>query len=336
VTIQKLVNIPPEFWLKERAAVSDKIRLGISACLLGEKVRYDGGHKLDHFIRDTLGQWVEFIPVCPEVECGLPVPRDSMRLTGDPAAPRLVVEKTSVDHTERMTAWAAVRLEQLAAENLCGFIFKSRSPSSGMERIKVYNGQGVPSKTGVGIFAGLFMRRFPDLPVEDEGRLHDPLLRENFIERIFVMRRWRDVLADGFSTGALIEFHTRHKLLLMAHGVEGYRALGRLVAGAKDLPREQLLREYPALLMKSMRLIATTKKNVNVLHHLLGYFKKVLPPDEKQEVLELTDAYGRGHLPLVVPLTLISHFVRKYGQPYLEKQYYLNPHPLELKLRTHV
>ncbi|MCE5270538.1 DUF523 and DUF1722 domain-containing protein [bacterium] len=317
---------------------NDKIRLGISTCLLGEKVRYDGGHKLDPFIRDTLGQWVEFVPVCPEVECGLPVPREAMRLVGEPGSPRLMTIKSGIDHTGRMLAWAEERLEGLAREDLCGFIFKSKSPSSGLERIKVYPATpgGMPVKNGVGIFARLFMQRFPYLPVEDEGRLHDPVLRENFIERIFVMQRWRALLAENASPGALVEFHTRHKLLLMAHSVEGYRSLGRLVAGAGQMASEGLFSEYPEQLMRALRLAATPKKNVNVLTHILGYFKKVLAPDEKQELLELIGAYGAGHVPLLVPLTLIKHYVRKYGQPYLEKQYYLNPHPLELKLRTHV
>lgn len=315
-----------------------KIKLGISTCLLGEKVRYDGGHKLDPFIRDTLGQWVEFVPVCPEVECGLPVPREAMRLVGEPGSPRLMTIKTGIDHTGRMLAWAEARLEGLAREDLCGFIFKSKSPSSGLERIKVYpaDGPGMPVKRGVGIFARLFMQSFPYLPVEDEGRLHDPVIRENFIERVFVMQRWRQLAAGNASAGDLVEFHTRHKLLLMAHSIEGYRSLGRLVAAAGQTPRVELFQSYPEELMRALRLAATPKKNVNVLTHILGYFKKVLAPDEKQEVLELIGAYGAGHVPLLVPLTLIKHYVRKYGQTYLEKQYYLNPHPLELKLRTHV
>lgn len=316
--------------------MEELIKLGISACLLGEKVRYDGGHKLDRFLRDTLGQWVSFVPVCPEVECGLSVPRESMRLVGDPSDPRLVAEKSGTDHTARMKTWAEQRLEQLATEDLCGFIFKSRSPSSGMERIKVYGPNGIPAKVGVGVFARMFMRRFPQLPVEDEGRLQDPALRENFIERIFVMRRWRSLVTGKRSLGALVDFHTRHKLLIMSHSVEIYRGLGRLVAGGKSLPTGELYDLYLESLMKALKLRATMKKNVNVMQHVLGYFKKELSTEEKQEALELIRAYGGGFLPLVVPVTLLNHFVRKYGQPYLAGQFYLNPHPLELKLRTHV
>ncbi len=317
--------------------MSDAIRLAVSACLLGQNVRYDGGHKLDPFLRDTLGQYVEFVPVCPEVECGLPVPREAMHLAGDPERPRLVTVKTGRDITGQMEAWGARRLDELESERLCGCIFKSRSPSSGMERVTVYTESGTAGpKTGVGIWARMFMARFPLLPVEDEGRLHDPKLRENFIERVFVFQRWRDLLAAGRSASGLVDFHTRHKLLIMAHSVEAYRELGRLVADLRRSSPAETVDRYLAGLSGALRLIATPRKNANVLHHVMGYFKKVLAPDEKQELLEVIDAYRREAVPLVVPVTLLNHYVRKYGQPYLEKQVYLNPHPLELKLRTHV
>lgn len=313
-----------------------KIKLGISTCLLGEKVRYDGGHKLDRFLRDTLGQWVEYVPVCPEVECGLPTPREAVRLVGEAGNPRLVTNKTGVDYTGKMKTWGANRLKELEKEQLSGFIFKSKSPSSGMERIKVYSDKGMPVKNGVGIWARMFMDHFPLLPVEDDGRLHDPALRENFIERVFVFRRWRESVAQGKTLGHLVKFHTRHKLLIMAHSVEIYRKLGKLVAEGKKHSPEELYQEYITLLAGALKLKTTLKKNGNVLYHLMGFFKKVLTPDEKKEVLELIDSYAKGYVPLIVPVTLFNHFVRKYGQPYLQEQYYLNPHPLELKLRTHV
>jgi uncharacterized protein YbgA (DUF1722 family)/uncharacterized protein YbbK (DUF523 family) len=316
----------------------EKIRLGISACLLGEPVRYDGGHKLDRFIAETLGRYVEFVPVCPEVECGLGVPREAMRLVGDPDAPRLMTIHTKVDLTDRMLAWAQKRVEELERENLCGFIFKSKSPSSGMERIRVYREPptGSPVPRGVGLFARTFMARFPLLPVEDEGRLHDPVLRENFIERLFVMQRWREFLAAGPARRHLVAFHTRHKLLILAHSPNHYRDLGRLVARAKELALPELCRLYQSRLMEALRLKATPRKNTNVLSHLMGYFKKDLTPDEKQELLEVIASYYQGHVPLVVPITLINHYVRKYQQPYLREQFYLHPHPLELQLRHHV
>jgi uncharacterized protein YbgA (DUF1722 family)/uncharacterized protein YbbK (DUF523 family) len=312
-----------------------KIKIGISSCLLGEKVRYDGGHQRDQFLTDTLGQYVDFVPVCPEVECGLGVPREAMRLVGDPAAPRLLTVRTRQDHTERLLNWARGRLEELAQENLSGFIFKSRSPSSGMVRVKIYDAQGVPAKRGTGLFAAGFMARFPFLPVEDEGRLHDPGIRENFIERVFTFQRWQEILAKKWTINALIAFHTRHKLLLMAHSPRHYQLLGKLTARAKDIPVPELAAQYQTLLLEAMKLEATNKKQANVLQHIQGYFKKVLSPEEKQELLESIDSFRRGDLPLLGPLTLINHYVRKYGPPYLQEQYYLHPHPLELQLRYH-
>jgi uncharacterized protein YbgA (DUF1722 family)/uncharacterized protein YbbK (DUF523 family) len=315
-----------------------KIRLGISACLLGQEVRFDGGHQLDRFITGTLGRYVEFVPVCPEMECGLGVPREAMRLVGEPSAPRLMTVRTKIDHTARMVKWAENRVRELAQEDLCGFIFKSKSPSSGMERVRVYREppQGSPVIKGVGLFARMFMEHFPLLPVEDEGRLHDPVLRENFIERIFVFQRWRELLAAPPNRGGLVAFHTRHKLLILAHSTEHYRELGKLVAQAKELPAPELYERYQSRLMEALRLKATPKKNTNVLHHLMGYFKKELTTEEKQELLEIINNYHQGYVPLVVPVTLINHYVRKYHQPYLQEQFYLHPHPVELQLRNHV
>ncbi|MGV1100605.1 YbgA family protein [Thiovibrio sp. JS02] len=314
-----------------------KIRLGISSCLTGEKVRYDGGHSRDPFLMDTLGRFVDFVPVCPEAECGLGVPREAMRLVGDPAAPRLVTIHTKTDLSRRMREWAEKRVTTLEKEALCGFVFKSRSPSSGMARVKVYreDGNGSPQHTGVGLFARAFMEHFPLLPVEDEGRLHDPGLRENFITRIFVLTRWRELAKTG-SRGDLIAFHTRHKLLLLAHNERLYRQLGQLVARAKEKNAAELFAEYERLMLRALSCQSTVRKNVNVLMHMAGYFKKVLGKAEKQELLTLIEQYGREYLPLIVPVTLINHYVRKYGEIYLAEQYYLNPHPMELALRNHV
>jgi uncharacterized protein YbgA (DUF1722 family)/uncharacterized protein YbbK (DUF523 family) len=312
------------------------IRLGISSCLLGQNVRYNGGHKLDRYLHDTLGRFVEWVPVCPEVECGLGVPRESMRLVGDPASPRLVTAKTGVDHTQRMQRWAARRLDGLAAEDLCGFVFKSASPSSGLKAVKVYDEKGSPSRRGVGIFARAFTERFPLLPAEDEGRLNNPALRENFIERVFVYRRWKDFeKADGSIRG-LVGFHTDHKLLIMSHDPRAVSALGALVAGAKGRPRAAVLEEYLEGLVRALGLEATAKKNVNVLQHALGYFRKRLTADEKAEMLEVIGDYHRGHVPLVVPLVLLRHHVRRFAEPYLGRQVWLHPHPVELALRNHV
>jgi len=312
------------------------IKLGISTCLLGESVRYDGGHKLDRFLTDTLGQYVEYVPVCPEVECGLPIPREAMHLEGDPESPRLVTLRTHQDYTAQMVKWAKKRVKELEQEDLCGFIFKSNSPSSGMERVKVYNEKGMPEKKGVGMFAGIFMEHFPLVPVEEEGRLHDPVLRENFIERIFIQKRWRESLEGKRNLGKLVDFHTRHKLLVLSHSEKIHRMMGKLVAGGKGMPVTELYGQYETLLMEALKLKTTARKNTNVLQHMMGYFKKRLSPDEKQELLEVIERYRQGFIPLIVPITLINHYVRKYAEPYLSKQIYLNPHPLELKLRNHV
>jgi len=313
------------------------IRLGISACLLGQNVRYDGGHQHDRFLTDTLGRFVTYVPVCPEVECGLPVPREAMRLVGTADSPRLLTIATKKDLTEQMTSWARKRVEELESEELCGFIFKSKSPSSGMQRVKVYSEQnGIPAHNGVGMFARAFMEHFPLLPCEEEGRLHDPELRENFIERIFVYRRWRETLAIGRPAKAVVDFHTRHKLLILSHSTTHYREMGRLVAQGKALNTAEALGHYQTLLMEALALRATVKKHVNVLQHMMGYFKKVLSADEKKELLEIIESYHKEQVPLIVPITLINHYVRKYGEDYLAGQYYLNPHPLELKLRNHV
>ncbi len=245
--------------------------------------------------------------------------------------------RSGLDLTEQMNAWAANRVEKLAELPLCGFVFKFGSPSSGMGRVKVYPATGgAPLLKGRGLFAAAVMDRFPLLPVEDEGRLNDDSLRENFIERVFVMQRWRELEAEGLTLGRLVRFHTRHKLLIMAHSVVHYRSLGRLVAAAHELPAQTLREQYLSGLMEALRLMATVKKNVNVLSHVMGYFKRQLSADEKHELLDVIEGYAREHMPLIVPVTLLNHYVRKFQDAYLAGQWFLSPHPAELKLRNHV
>jgi len=316
--------------------MEDKIKIGISRSLLGENFPYDGGHKWDRFITDTLGIYLEFVPVCPEVECGLGVPREAMHLEGDPQNPRLVTIKNKIDHTDKMKTYARKRIAEMVKEDLCGFIFKSGSPSSGMERVKVYGEKGEPVKKGVGIFAREFMSRFPLLPVEDDGSLYDPQLRENFIERIFALKRWREVTAKKAGLKSLIDFHTSHKFLILSHSRRHYQQMGQLVARTDPLPLKERFDTYQELLLEALCIKTTPKKHADVLLHMMGFFKKDLSPDEKQEMLEIIEHYKKGLIPLVVPTTLLLHFVRKYDQPYLKNQVYLEPHPLELKLRNHV
>ncbi|MFC1811881.1 YbgA family protein [Thermodesulfobacteriota bacterium] len=316
--------------------MENRIKIGISACLMGENVRWNGGHSRDRYLTDILGQYVEYVPVCPEVECGMGVPRETLRLVGDPDNPNLVTSKTNIDHTQRMTEWARKRVKALEKENLCGFVFKKNSPSSGLFNVPVKNFKGMPKKKGQGIFARTFTQHFPLIPVEEDGRLHDAKLREMFIEQIFTLKRWREALSQRKSMGNLVNFHTRHKLLMMSHSPNHSRLMGKLVAGGKTIPVKELFEQYETLLMEALRLKTTQKKNVNVLQHIMGYFKRDLSADEKQELLEIVGQYRQEHVPLIVPVTLLNHYVRKYKQPYLAQQVYLNPHPIALKLRNHV
>jgi uncharacterized protein YbbK (DUF523 family)/uncharacterized protein YbgA (DUF1722 family) len=316
-----------ENWVK-MSGMDRKIRVGVSSCLTGEMVRYDGGHKLDPSIRDILGRCLDLVPVCPEVESGMPVPREAMRLEGDPDDPRLVTRKTGVDHTEMMSRWIRKRLPELAREDLCGFIFKSRSPSSGMAGIRVYGSSGRISRRGRGLFAAAFMEKFPMVPVEDDERLHDPARRENFIQRVFTLQRWMDLKAQGPpSRGRLVDFHADHEYLIMAHSPKHLRLLGRLAAGEKGLHPRKLYHEYLRVLMEGLKLQATVRKNVNVLQHMMGCIKKDLTPGEKGDLLEAIGEYHRGRVFLEVPLGIIRRYAVMHDSPYLRRQRYLEPRP---------
>jgi uncharacterized protein YbgA (DUF1722 family)/uncharacterized protein YbbK (DUF523 family) len=313
------------------------LRLGISTCLLGEKVRYDGGHKLDRFLVNTLGQYVEWVSVCPEVEMGLPTPRPSLRLVGDPDDPRLVMPKTGEDHTEEMKGWAEARVDELAEEGLCGFVFKKDSPSSGLFRVRVYNEHGMAQRNGTGMFPRALMNRFPLLPLEEEGRLNDMGLRENFIERIFAYYRWSRMLDEEPTPGGLVTFHTAHKLTLMAHSPKHYQEMGRLVADAGRREWEELTAEYGAKLMEGLGVMGTRGKHVNVLQHLMGFLKDHISSEDKQELLGLIEDYRQGLVPLIVPLTLLKHHLNRQPVPeWVHQQVYLTPYPKELMLRNHV
>lgn len=316
----------------------DRLRVGISECLLGRPVRHDGGHKHDRFLTDTLGLWVDWVPVCPEVEIGLGTPRPAMRLVAAGTGSRLVVRKTGEDLTERMTSWAATRLEDLPG--LDGFVLKKDSPSCGMERVRVYPGQGdgSPTREGRGIFASALLDHHPLLPVEEEGRLHDPVLRENFVERLFAYRRWCSFAASRPGPGDLVAFHTAAKMTLLAHHPAKYRELGRLVAdaGAAAGGFTVLLDRYGTGFMEVLRHRATRRRHTNVLQHLLGYLKRDVDTDDRAELVGLIEAYRNGHVPLVVPITMLKHHFRRHGTDWVLSQTYLNPYPDEMMLRNHV
>jgi uncharacterized protein YbgA (DUF1722 family)/uncharacterized protein YbbK (DUF523 family) len=339
----------------QRHAFSDgRPRIGISACLLGEPVRYDAGHKRDAFLVETFGPHVEWVQVCPEVEAGYGVPRQTMRLewrphgahTAPPPRARgeridsariaLVFPKTGQDVTADMRKYAERRVAELARENLSGYVLKKDSPSCGMERVKVYTGAGGVERGGRGLFAEALMARLPSLPVEEEGRLEDPRLRDNFVERVFAYQRLRALFARRWTQGDLVRFHTAHKLTLMAHSPKAYSALGRLVAGVDRRTRSELEAEYEIGFMRALAEIATPGRHANVLQHMLGYFKKTLDADARAELLALIEDHRREQVPLVVPITLMKHHVRRQKVAYLEGQVYLDPHPRELSLRNHV
>jgi uncharacterized protein YbgA (DUF1722 family)/uncharacterized protein YbbK (DUF523 family) len=311
-------------------------RLGISRCLLGDEVRFDGGHKRDNFLTDVFGRYVEWVPVCPEVEAGLGTPREAMRLVGDPQEPRLVTIKSGTDHTRALDTMTTNRIAELKELDLSGFVFKRGSPSCGVERVRVYTEHGMPSHNGIGIFARAFVEQFPLIPVEEEGRLCDAPLRENFIERVFCYRRYQDLLQNGVTRQAVVRFHTIHKYLLLAHSTQHYQQLGRLVGQAERYRPKELAIKYGELFMKALALKATVRKHVNVLQHILGYFKDRLGTQEKAELLGVIGDYHHGLTPLIVPLTLIKHYVQLFDVGYIRDQIYLNPHPKELMLRNHV
>ncbi len=312
------------------------LRLGISRCLLGEEVRFDGGHRRAAFLTEVLGQYVEWVPVCPEVEAGLGTPREEMRLVGDPQDPRLVTIKSGTDHTRALETMTTNRVEELKELGLSGYVFKKGSPSCGVERVRIYNEHGQASQNGVGLFARAFIEEFPLIPVEEEGRLCDPTLRENFIERVFCYRRWQDLVQSGVTKQALVQFHTIHKYLLLAHNPQQCEVLGRLVGQAHQHRPKELAYRYGELFMKTLAVKATVRKHVHVLQHILRYFKEQLGAHEKAELLDMIGDYHHGLTPLIVPLTLIKHYVQIFGVSYIRDQVYLNPHPIEVMLRNHV
>ncbi|WP_028631679.1 YbgA family protein [Pseudomonas parafulva] len=318
-------------------ATHHKPRIAISACLTGHSVRYNGGHKASDLCRTQLEEHFEWTPVCPEVAIGLGVPRDPIRLVGNPDHPEVVgTRNPGMDLTGPLRTYG----EQMANEldDICGYIFMQKSPSCGLERVKVYQDNGHPAfHSGRGAYAQAFCERRPDLPVEEEGRLHDPVLRENFISRVYAYADWQRVLAEGLNRGALVNFHSRYKYLLMANNPQAYRTLGRMLGTlSKDDDPLVVGPQYFSELMQALRRCASRGTHSNVLQHLSGYFKDALTPSDKSELQELIGQYQQGVVPLVVPLTLLKHHLRNHPDPYLQQQAYLQPHPESLGLRNAV
>ena len=317
---------------------AQRILVGVSTCLLGERVRWDAGHKHDRYLTGILGEYFEFIPVCPEAEVGMGIPREPVHLTGDHEAPRMVGNKSRVDWTERMNRWSRRKLKELVPMGLSGYVLKRASPSCGMERVPVKGGKGgMPRKIGVGLFAAELMRRLPLLPVEEEGRLNDPGLRENFIVRVFAYHRAQQLFGRGrFKRGDVVTFHARQKYLLLAHSPRHYKELGQLVAAVKDYTPTEFRDRYLPLYMEALATRATVRKHVNVLQHLLGYLRDRIGPAERADIGRVIESYRSGIVPLIVPLTLLNHHLGVQQIDYLLDQVYLHPAPEELALRNHV
>jgi len=312
------------------------IMVGVSSCLLGRKVRFDGGHKHDRYLSDTLGVYFKFVPVCPELEIDMGVPREAVRLEEDPEAPRMVGNKTGYDWTDRMNNYARTRVQKPDILELSGYILKKSSPSCGMERVKVYVKPGTVVKNGVGLYGRALLEAHPHLPVEEEGRLNDDRLRDNFIVRVFAYHRLQQLFKAGLNRGAVVAFHASHKYLLLAHSPKHYKQLGPLVAAVKKYSPSEFRDQYMALFMEGLSVLATPKKNVNVLQHILGFLKSHLTPEEKKDIIGVIEDYHQELVPLIVPITLIKHYLNKFDVEYIKDQVYLNPHPKELMLRNRV
>lgn len=313
--------------------MQNMIKIGISACVLGEKVRFDAGHKVSKFVTKELSPYFEFLPVCPEVGAGMPVPRPTIRLISNEERISLVETKDpSKDHTEQMESYCENKVAQLEQEQLRGYIVCAKSPTCGMERVKVYKKQGAEND-GVGLFTKQLMKSMPWLPVEEDGRLNDPILKENFITRVYTLDDFYRSMGEEVTRGKIIAFHSRYKLTLMAHHPASYKQLGSLVANIKDYDVNEFFQLYREGLMTAMANRASRKNNTNVLMHLQGYFKRNLNKPQKQELRQVIDQYRVGLLPLLAPLTLIKHYLSAHPSEYLLQQAFLEPYPQEMRLR---
>lgn len=313
--------------------LSNKITIGVSACLLGRKVRFDGGHKRSRFITDALAAHFEFAAFCPEMAIGMGAPRQPIRLVGEHGNPQAVGVKTpQLNVTQPLRDYGAKTAGEI--DGLCGFIFKKDSPSCGMERVKVYNDKGMPERSGTGLFASEIIKAHPLLPVEEEGRLNDADLRDNFITRVYVYARWKALVAAGLTKARLLEFHTDHKYLLLSHSTLVYKELGQLLSDLSRASLADIAGSYIAKLMHTLSKPATRKRHANVLQHLLGYLKRDLDSGHRTDLSETIDAYRRGEFPLVVPIRMLQHHFRVHPHPYVNQQVYLNPHPQALLLRN--
>lgn len=310
-----------------------KPKVGVSACLIGEEVRFNGGHKRDNFVSGPLSQFIEFVSICPEVGIGMGVPRPPIRLLGSPERPRAVgVDDPTLDVTDRLEDYARGQARDLG--DISGYVLKKDSPSCGMERVKLYAAKGAPSRKATGVYTRILMEQLPLLPLEEEGRLNDPVLRENFVNRVFVYQRWQQLVDEGLSPAALIGFHTDHKFLVMAHSQASYKRLGRLLSDLAGSETTEIGEQYIGELMATLKRRVDRKRHSNVLQHIMGYLKRSIDSGDKAELLQTIDDYRGGRIPLIVPITLLRHYLRRHPDPYMQRQHYLQPHPEALSLRN--
>ncbi len=318
--------------------MSTKIPVAISRCLLGDHVRYNGDHKHSRFCTGVLAEHFEFVPVCPEVQAGMSIPRKPVRLVLDPdqSIHARESDNSSRDHTLAITQQADIFVQDNSA--IAGFIATPNSPSCGVFGVKLYLPNGNPINKTSGLFSQRLQALKPSLPVEESGRLNDAALRENFIMRVYTYHRWLTMAREPLTPAKLVAFHTRHKYLVMAHNPAQYRALGQLVAqaGHEDWPQRGAT--YIRLLMSALANPAPRQRHCNVLHHLLGYLKKLIEPRDKAELLATIEDYRDGIIPLIVPIALLRHHLERWcdQQRYLLDQVYLNPYPHQLGLRSQV
>jgi len=309
--------------------------IGISSCLVGQKVRYDGTAKRNSWLVDQFGKYVDYRPICPEMAIGMPTPRPPIRLVGTPEDIRVVgVDDPSADVTMQLEDFALSTAGQL--QSISAYVFMSKSPSCGMERVKLYGANGHAAKNGVGAYARVIMASLPNLPCEEEGRMNDPMLRENFVNRVYAYRRWQSLRADGLVAKELIDFHARHKYMVMTHSQAAYQRLGRLLSNLKGVDLERVADAYEAEFMGALKRRVGRKRHVNALQHIQGYLKTRIDGDDRQELAESIEAYRREEVPLVVPMKLLRHYFRRNPDNYIDRQWYLDPYPESLGLRNSI
>ena len=319
--------------MPESAHYAERPLIGISSCLVGEKVRYDGTAKRNSWLVDQFGRHVDYRPICPEMAIGMPTPRPPIRLVATAGQTRVLgVEDPTVDVTEKLEDFALNTAGQL--HTVSGYVFMSKSPSCGMERVKLYNAKGHAEKKGVGAYARVLMHSLPNLPCEEEGRLNDPVLRENFVNRVFAYRRWQTLRSQGLAAAQLVDFHARHKYMVMAHSQAAYQRMGRLLSNLKGVDLERVADQYESEFMTALKRRVGRKRHVNVLQHIQGYLKQRIDSGDKRELAESIEAYRRDEVPLVVPTKLLRSCFRRNADDYIARQWYLDPYPEALGLRN--